>query len=139
MADESKYEAILKLFRHYEYASPYMEKYVLEAMFRMNRPCEALERMKKRFGKMVDYPRLTTLFEGWGIGPEGFGGGTYNHAWSGGGLTLLSQKVCGIAPVKPGFKEFSLRPQMGFLTHAEMSMLSVNGRISVSLNRSEKE
>ena len=28
---------------------------------------------------------------------------------------------------------------MGFLTHAEMSMLSVNGRISVSLNRSEKE
>lgn len=139
LADEPKYEAILKLFQQYEYASPYMEKYVLEALFRMNRPCEALERMKKRFGEMVDYPRLTTLFEGWGIGPEGFGGGTYNHAWSGGGLTLLSQKVCGIAPIKPGFKEFSIRPQMGFLTRAEASLLSVNGQISISLNRSEKE
>lgn len=139
LADESKYGAILKLFQQYEYASPYMEKYVLEALFRMEHPCEALARMKRRFGKMVDNPYLTTLFEGWGIGAEGFGGGTYNHAWSGGGLTLLAQKVCGIAPVKPGFKEFSVMPQMGPLVQAETSLLSVNGRISIALNRSGKD
>ena len=139
LADESKYGAISTLFRQYEYASPYMEKYVLEALFRMGHADFALDRMKRRFGKMVDNPYLTTLFEGWGIGAEGFGGGTYNHAWSGGGLTLLSQKVCGISPVKPGFKEFSVTPQMGPLVHAETSLLSVNGRISISLDRSEKE
>ena len=41
---------------------------------------------------MLSYKDYTTLFEGWGIGQEGFGGGTINHAWSGGPLTLLSQK-----------------------------------------------
>jgi len=137
LADESKYEAIRNLFRKYEYASPYMEKYVLEALFVMNQPEEALARMKKRFESMVNHPTLTTLFEGWGLGLQGFGGGTYNHAWSGGGLTLLSQYVCGVSPVKPGFKEFSVFPQMGNLIHAETSLLTVNGRISISLERTD--
>ena len=136
LADESKYDAIRELLGRYEYASPYMEKYVLEALFDMGCPHEALARMKKRFGKMVDHLRLTTLFEGWGIGPEGFGGGTYNHAWSGGGLTLLSQKVCGISPIEAGYKAFRVTPQMGPLVHAEASLLSVRGRISVDLTRS---
>ena len=139
LADEAKYETIRELFKQYEYASPYMEKYVLEALFKMNHPDEALARMKKRFGPMVNHPDLTTLFEGWGIGAEGFGGGTYNHAWSGGGLTLLSQYVCGISPVKPGFKEFSVSPQMGNLTHAQTSLLSVNGRISISIDKTVGE
>ena len=90
-----------------------MEKYVLEALFQMNEPAFALERMKQRYAKMMDYPEYTTLFEGWGIGPDGFGGGTINHAWSGGPLTLLSQKVCGIEPTSPGFRSFKVCPQMG--------------------------
>ncbi len=53
-----------------------MEKYVFEAMFQMGYAKEALARHKKRFGSMVNNPNFTTLFEGWGIGKEGFGGGT---------------------------------------------------------------
>ena len=57
-----------------------MEKYVLEALFQMGEPTFALERMKQRYTRMLDYAEYTTLFEGWGIGAEGFGGGTINHA-----------------------------------------------------------
>lgn len=135
LADASRYPALLKQLKTHEHASPYMEKYVLEALFEMNEPGEALRRMKRRFSSMVNHPDYTTLFEGWGIGAEGYGGGTTNHAWSGGGLTLLSEKVCGIAPVEPGFSTFSVCPQMGFLTEASTSLLTVNGRIRIELKR----
>ena len=44
---------------------------------------------------MVEDPQCSTLYEGWGIGENGYGGGSSNHAWSGGGLTVLAQYVCG--------------------------------------------
>ena len=44
-----------------------------KTLFQMNEPAFALERMKQRYAKMMDYPEYTTLFEGWGIGPDGFG------------------------------------------------------------------
>ena len=59
---------------------------MLEALCTMGYYQDALNRMKLRYRAMIESP-LTTLWEGWGIGSEGFGGGTYNHAWSGGPLT----------------------------------------------------
>ncbi|MCC8019205.1 MAG: glycoside hydrolase [Rikenellaceae bacterium] len=128
VAGEDKYPAILGVFQRQEHASPYMEKYVFEAMMRMGYASEAMDRHKKRFGKMVDFP-LTTLFEGWGIGPEGFGGGTVNHAWSGGGLTVLSQYVCGVAPTEPGWEMMHVLPVPGYLTEAEISVPTVKGTV----------
>ena len=78
-----------------------MEKYVLEALYIMGYEDFALKRMKERFSKMVLDPYYTTLWEGWGIGAEGYGGGTTNHAWSGGGLTLLYQYAAGVSPAAP--------------------------------------
>ena len=76
-----------------------------------------------------------SLLERENLGSTGFGGGTaLPHA-----RIAEAQKVCGIAPVKPGFKEFSVMPQMGPLVQAETSLLSVNGRISIALNRSGKD
>ena len=129
IADKEKYSALLKIFQEEEHASPYMEKYVFEAMMQMGYEKEAMKRHQKRFNKMVNNPNFTTLFEGWGIGKEGFGGGTVNHAWSGGGLTILSQYVCGIAPVKPGFSEFQVMPQPGSLAEASATIETVKGII----------
>jgi len=134
LAPKGRYPALLKALKKEYHASPYMEKYVLEALFLMNDANFALERMKKRYEKMMSYEEYTTLFEGWGIGPEGFGGGTINHAWSGGPLTMLSQKVCGIEPTSPGFRTFRVAPQMGFLKEASASIASVNGTIHVSVS-----
>jgi alpha-L-rhamnosidase len=132
IAGKEKYPLLLKVFQTEEHASPYMEKYVFEAMFQMGYVKEALARHEKRFSGMVNYPGFTTLFEGWGIGKEGFGGGTVNHAWSGGGLTVLSQYLCGIAPLEPAYKTFQIIPQPGTVKNASATIASVAGKISSS-------
>ena len=137
LASEDKYPALIEVLVEEKHASPYMEKYVLEALFKMGRSDLALARMRDRYAKMLAYEDYTTLFEGWGIGEEGFGGGTLNHAWSGGPLTLLSQKVCGIEPVTPGFKTFAVNPDMGDLKTAKAAVDTQFGLIEVSLRRNK--
>ena len=112
-----------------------MEKYVGEALFVMGYDDFAIQRTRERFEAMVNYPGCTTLWEGWGIGKAGFGGGSVNHAWSGGTLTLLSQYVAGIRPTKPGFKEFQISPQMGDLTSAQVTVDTPYGLIKADLKR----
>jgi len=135
LASAEKYPALLKVLKTEYHASPYMEKYVLEALCQMGEVSFAIERMKQRYQKMISYQEYTTLFEGWSIGAEGFGGGTINHAWSGGPLTILSQKVCGIEPTSPGFRTFRIAPQLGTLTVASATISSVNGEIKVAIQK----
>lgn len=111
-----------------------MEKYVLEALFKMGYADFALERMKSRYAQMLAYD-YTTLFEGWGIGDQGFGGGTINHAWSGGPLTVLCQYLCGIEPTAPGFRRFDVKPRLGILKTASASLETNYGMIRVSISR----
>ena len=73
LATADKYPALFETLKKEYHASPYMEKYVLEALFKMGHADFAIERMKSRYAKMLGYD-YTTLFEGWGIGSEGFGG-----------------------------------------------------------------
>jgi hypothetical protein len=134
-APEEYYPAILEVLKREHHASPYMEKYIEEALFRMGYADYALERARNRFDAMVNHPTLTTLWEGWRIGDDDFGGGTINHAWSGGMLTLLSQYVVGISPIEAGFKEFRVAPRMGTLNRAEASFDTHYGTIRASLLR----
>lgn len=138
IADKEKYPALLEVFKTEEHASPYMEKYVLEALFQMGYVDFAIGRMKKRFGPMVDHPEYATLFEGWGIGKKGFGGGTTNHAWSGGALTILSQYLCGIEPINPGYSLFKIAPNPGSVKMASATIQSVKGIIKSSFENSDK-
>lgn len=132
--DPSNYDKMLEVFKTEENASPYMEKYVLQALFLTNNADYALERLKKRFQKMVDCPDYSTLWEGWGIGAEGYGGGTINHAWSGGGLTCLAQYAVGLRPTKPAFEEFEIAPQLGGLNHIEYGAQTNFGAIRIQLD-----
>jgi alpha-L-rhamnosidase len=132
LADSSKYSFIIKVLREEEHASPYMEKYVMEALFQMNEGKFGLERQKKRFGRMVNYPGFTTLWEGWNFNDPVYGGGTINHAWSGGGLTILSAYVCGISPLSAGYKMFQILPNPGGLNRATATVSSVSGIITTS-------
>lgn len=136
IADKDKYDVILDVFSKQEHASPYMEKYVFEAMYKMRQPVLANARHKKRFAEMIDNPNFTTLFEGWGIGKDGYGGGTINHAWSGGGLTIMSSEACGIKPLEPGYKTFAVTPQLGDLSYAKTKIPSIMGEIESSITRS---
>lgn len=136
LAPVSRYKALLKVLKKEYHASPYMEKYVLEALFVMGEPDFALKRMRSRYATMMAYP-YSTLFEGWGIGADGFGGGTINHAWSGGPLTILSQKLCGIEPMEPGFKHFRIAPQLGSLNKASAVVPTAYGDIVVDIKKQD--
>ena len=140
LADEKKYPAIKKIFMDRYLASPYMEKYVLEALFVMGEPEFGLERMKDRFYPMVVESPYTTLYENFGPrrmhDKAGFiGHGSNNHAWSGGGLTILSQYVCGLSPLEPAWKVFQVRPQLGTLKWAGTGNETVAGKVSVSVEQ----
>ena len=135
---EELYPTLRPFFRQQYHASPYMEKYVLQALCEMGYYQDAMDRMRFRYGAMVDSP-LTTLWEGWGIGNEGFGGGSYNHAWSGGPLTILSSYVAGVKVVEPGFKVFSVSPNLGNLSHVKVTVPLAGGRfIEVDVKKDAK-
>ncbi|RZL16836.1 MAG: glycoside hydrolase [Pedobacter sp.] len=134
IADDGKYKALLKIFQTEEHASPYMEKYVFEAMFSMGYENEALARHEKRFSAMVMNKKFTTLFEGWDVDSNGVGGGTVNHAWSGGGLTILSQYLSGVSPITPGYRQFSVKPQPGNVASFKTLVPSMAGDINVAWN-----
>jgi hypothetical protein len=132
LAVRDQYAALRQVFAKHKNASPYMEKYVLEALFLMDAPEQALERMKERYQKQVASD-LTTLWEGWRLGSEGFGGGTYNHAWSGGPLTILSQYATGVAPIEPAYALYQVRPQMGKLQNISALIPTTKGSIQLTL------
>lgn len=75
---------MLRIFETTYYASPYMEKYVLDAICEMGYLKEALERIKIRYQEMVE-DTGTTLWEYWNKD------GTRNHAWSGGPLIIFKK------------------------------------------------
>ena len=132
----AQHPALLAVLTKHRNASPYMEKYVLEALFQLHAPGLAMARMKERYREQLDSP-LTTLWEGWGIGEKGFGGGSYNHAWSGGPLTLLSQYAAGIAPTEPGYASYTVSPQLGSLDHIHAFVPTVRGDIDVTLSQTD--
>lgn len=136
LADDAQWSSILSYLQSYQSASPYMEKYVLEAMLDRGNATEALQRMKLRYRQMVESP-LTTLWEDWQIG--GSGGGSINHGWAGGPLTLMSQYVAGVSPIEPGFRRFAVHPQLGNLSHVSTVVPTPYGSISVDIDRKDEK
>ena len=134
IAPKGVYPQIREVLRHEEHASPYFEKYILEALFEMGYAEDALGRMKKRYARMVESD-LTTLWEGWAVGSATWGGGTYNHAWSGGPLTLLSGRVVGVRPVAAGWRRVEIRPQLGGLERAAATIATPLGALRVRVER----
>ena len=134
LADESKYDAIFELFKTTEHASPYMEKYVLETLMKIGHGDYALERFKKRFATMIEDTFNTTLYEGWEIGS--YGGGSTNHAWSGGMLTVIAENICGVRPLTAGWKSFEVCPDP-VIPECSITIPSVAGMIESSFKDSE--
>lgn len=132
IAEREKWPQITQLLHTQKHASPYMEKYVMEALFMMNEGEYAMERGRERYREMVEDPLHTTLYEGWGSADKGFSGGTVNHAWSGGALTVIAQYLMGISPTKAGWQEFQVKPQPVCFKRASITVPTVRGTIGVS-------
>ncbi len=137
LAKPSQYEQIRDVLVNIKKSSPYMDKYVLEALYMMGYPDDAMARMKDRYAPMVNDPDHSTLWEFF-AGPEQDAAGTFNHGWTGGPLTMMSRYAAGIQQVEPGFTEFAVRPQLGTLKQVSADVHSVNGEIAVSVDATDK-
>ena len=128
LADREKYESLREIILSRENASPYMEKYVLDALCQMGYVSDALKRIKKRYRQMVESP-CSTLWEYWDMG------GTLNHAWSGGPLVTMSKYVAGIRPLDTAYSTFEIKPEMCDLTQVKCTVPSICGDIRLELER----
>ena len=137
LAKPSQYEQIRDVLVNIKKSSPYMDKYVLEALYLMGYPDEAMARIKDRYAPMVNDPDHSTLWEFF-AGPEQDAAGTFNHAWTGGPLTMMSRYAAGIQQVEPSFTEFAVRPQLGTLKQVSADVHSVNGEIAVSIDATDR-
>jgi hypothetical protein len=126
LAQPLHYAGVRKILTQTTNASPWMEKYVLEALCRLNAEDAALSRMKNRYGTMVN-ASYSTLWEVW----SGLKDGTINHGWNAPN-TVLSQYIAGLSPTAPGWSSYSVLPQMGSLTAVSATVSSLRGTISSS-------
>lgn len=109
-----------------ENSSPYMEKYVLDAMCEMGYIDEEIIRMKRRYKEMVEED-YSTLWEYWNKD------GTKNHAWSGGPLITMAKYIAGIRPGAVGYEKTLINPHPGHLKYIKCRVPSVKGEIIVDI------
>ena len=126
-AEPEEYPPIVRWLGRVEQASPYMEFYVLSALFAMKEPGAAVDRMRRRYRPLAENAN-STLWERWPQGSEH--PGTINHSWSGGPLTLLSAEAAGLAPSAPGWSRVRFRPQPGSLRQFSATVGTPQGEVT---------
>ena len=125
--NSARFETIKHVLTTVYNSSPYMERYVLDALCEMGLVEEAQARIRTRYKAMVEED-YSTLWEFWDKGS-----GTMNHAWSGGPLLTMSQYMAGIAPSEPGYTTYTVKPELGNLSSIDCVVPTVKGLISVNI------
>lgn len=129
LASADKYPQLTRVLAEQFHATTYMQRYVIEALYMMGQPQLAIDRMHKLYPTVMK-PECSTLWEHWDYD------GTCNHAWTGGAIIEMGRKMAGIEPLEPGFRRFSIDPQMGPLKEIDTEMETNYGRIVLSARRS---
>ena len=130
LAPASRHRAVTEVLRNHLNASPYMEFYVLEALYLMGAATVAEERMRNRYAAQVADPACHTLWELWTKAD-----GTDNHAWNGGPLYALSACAAGVRPTRPGWTTYDVIPQTGTFTKINTVTPTVKGDIRLGVTR----
>ena len=138
LADISRYGGILDVLKSTYNSGPYMEKYVLEAMYMMGADDEALVRTINRFAPFTEdgYP---TLPEIWLDQTLYNGDETKNHAWTGSPLSLLYMYNAGIIATGPAFSTIQIRPQLGGLNSVSAKVERAVGAILVNIEKNASQ
>lgn len=113
-------------------ASPFIEKYVLEALCAMGRVDLALQRMRDRYAPMLkdEYDTLWETFDG--------ETGTVNHGWTAAPLYILSKYAAGIRPTQAGFEAYEIAPGNA-LDSFHCTVWTPKGEITVELETAAAE
>ena len=126
LAGEEDYALITNVIMNTYEASPFTEKYVLEALCVMGRTDLALQRMRERYAPMLqdEYDTLWETFDG--------ETGTVNHGWTAAPLYILSKYAAGVRPTAAGFEEYEIAP-CAALDSFDCTVWTPKGEIGVKL------
>ncbi|MEA3463168.1 MAG: family 78 glycoside hydrolase catalytic domain [Bacteroidota bacterium] len=106
--------------------------WLLNTMFAEGEGQWALDYIRTYWGKQMKKEDFNgAWYEMW----ESPLGMTKSHAWCSGPTALLPEIVLGVAPIQPGWKQFSIQPSLYDLEWAEGVVPSVAGDIQVKLKR----
>jgi len=124
------------------YSSCFFDRWVFEALCKMGREGDALERMRTRYRTMIDAP-FTTLWEHydrwWASQIDAFDeGSSLNHGWNP-PVINLSQDIAGISPVEAGWATFQVLPKEAFLRQIKVVVPSIKGNVQVELKKTNDE
>lgn len=127
LCPEENYGKIKEILFNTRNSSPYMEYYVLESLCKMDEYALAEQRMLERYGEMIDED-YSTLWENW-IKKDG----TSNHAWSGGGLVIMSKHIAGIKPLSAGYEKIEIKPQYALHKNITCTVPAIIGDIKLDI------
>lgn len=124
-------------------ASPFGMGFLLPALFNHGYGKEGLKIIRDKYGFMIR-EGATTIWEYWR-----YDGDPRSGRWAGfpravahaGGTIAgyeLQKSILGVAPIKPGFEEFAVNPELFDLAWAKGVVPSVRGDIAVSWQRAGK-
>lgn len=133
LADEDDYDLAKGVLNTIKQASPYMERFVLQAYGEMGALEEGNARMIERYRGMIDY-EASTLWELWSSEPKD---GTINHGWAGGPLIYMSKYVAGIQPTSAGYGTYTLAPSATLATLSAQAM-TPKGPLSYTLTQGDE-
>ncbi len=129
-------DSILKI------STPYMRYYELEALCAMGEHEEVMKEMKAYWGGMIR-EGATSFWEKYNPTDKGeqhlamYGrpyGKSLCHAWGASPIYLLGKYYLGIQPVKAGYAEFSITPNLGGLKWMEGTVPTPNGEIKLFMD-----
>ena len=132
LADEEDYTLMGNILTSVTNASPYMERFVLEALCEMGMEDKAKARMLSRYEGMISY-EASTLWEDWSPEPID---GTINHGWAGGPLVVMSKYFAGIRPTSAGYASWQIKPATVSASYSS-STYTPDGTLSYTLSVSD--
>ena len=135
LASEDKYDKIAKILIDEKDNTPYMERYILEALCYMGKIEESQERMKEQYASMLsDENDGNTL---WEFFDSNVSKGSKNHAWSGGPIIIIDKYYAGIKPIEAGYNKILIEPKLGTIDNLTSKVPTPNGEIELDIQKSE--
>jgi hypothetical protein len=123
-------------------STPYMRYYELEALCAMGEHKQVMKEMKAYWGGMIR-EGATSFWEKYNPTDKGtqhlamYGrpyGKSLCHAWGASPIYLLGKYYLGIQPIKAGYSEFSITPNLGGLNWMEGTVPTPNGEIKLYMD-----
>ncbi len=110
--------------------SVYGAQYLMEALYRAGEGEYALELLTdhsdRSWWNMIRSGSTITM-EAWDIKYKP--NLDWNHAWGAAPANIIPKGLWGIQPEKPGFSEFSVRPQFGNLKYSKIKIPTIKGPV----------